>query len=501
MQALSPEEFRAVLAHEFGHLSGNHGRFGGWIFRVKRTWIQAIDELERRQNSGDRRVRVAASISHSMLGPFFRWYASKLDGCAFVLSRAQEGQADLCAADLTSREAMAAALANMEVRGSFLSEEVWGRLYKEAESPELDPGVVRRIAASLAEGMEEATAVTYLVSALQEETGLQDSHPCLRERLQGLGFKLEPSDPESLATWMKRLGVGSQMRDSAADCFFGPPENGLHTELAKQWKSQVAPSWKEQFEERRKISQRLEALRAKRESAAISENESLELASLAESLDPPLALEIVQHLASSESTRGQAHLIWGRILLDRGDPAGIDHIEKAISADIHLVFPGCNAASAYLRHSGRESEAAAYDQRYNQAQVTFQLAQKERQGITLGDRLLSHELNDAAVDRLAALFSEYPHLEKAYVARKEVAYLPQIPYYIIGLLPKRNWLKPTLNSDDRALLELAKWVELEGYIIVLKGKHQSFHSIFEHVPSSLVFDRSRIGSKSAAAGA
>jgi len=29
MLALSPEEMRAVLAHEAGHLSGNHGRFGG----------------------------------------------------------------------------------------------------------------------------------------------------------------------------------------------------------------------------------------------------------------------------------------------------------------------------------------------------------------------------------------------------------------------------------------------------------------------------------------
>ncbi|MGH9360615.1 MAG: M48 family metallopeptidase, partial [Thermoanaerobaculia bacterium] len=34
LQALSPEQLRAVLAHEWGHLSRTHGRFGAWIYRI-----------------------------------------------------------------------------------------------------------------------------------------------------------------------------------------------------------------------------------------------------------------------------------------------------------------------------------------------------------------------------------------------------------------------------------------------------------------------------------
>ncbi|MFT4584050.1 MAG: Zn-dependent protease with chaperone function [Gammaproteobacteria bacterium] len=34
---LSPEQARAVVAHEFGHLSGNHSRFAGWIYRIRQT--------------------------------------------------------------------------------------------------------------------------------------------------------------------------------------------------------------------------------------------------------------------------------------------------------------------------------------------------------------------------------------------------------------------------------------------------------------------------------
>ena len=36
--ALSVDEFTAVLAHEMGHLCGDHGKFSAWIYRQRRTW-------------------------------------------------------------------------------------------------------------------------------------------------------------------------------------------------------------------------------------------------------------------------------------------------------------------------------------------------------------------------------------------------------------------------------------------------------------------------------
>jgi len=37
LRGLSPNEVRAVIAHEFGHLSGKHSAFSGWIYRVRQT--------------------------------------------------------------------------------------------------------------------------------------------------------------------------------------------------------------------------------------------------------------------------------------------------------------------------------------------------------------------------------------------------------------------------------------------------------------------------------
>jgi Zn-dependent protease with chaperone function len=52
MQALSADEFRAVLAHEFAHLSHNHARFGAWIYRIRRTWERVFERMGQRKSGG-----------------------------------------------------------------------------------------------------------------------------------------------------------------------------------------------------------------------------------------------------------------------------------------------------------------------------------------------------------------------------------------------------------------------------------------------------------------
>src|SRR5688500_11412745 len=45
IQTLTVEQFAAVLAHEYGHLSGAHGHFASWIYRVRMTWARILDAL------------------------------------------------------------------------------------------------------------------------------------------------------------------------------------------------------------------------------------------------------------------------------------------------------------------------------------------------------------------------------------------------------------------------------------------------------------------------
>ena len=64
MAAMTPEQFKAVLAHEFGHLRGGHARFKNWIYRLRMVWDQTLERLARK------RQRVAMFVAK-----FLRWYA------------------------------------------------------------------------------------------------------------------------------------------------------------------------------------------------------------------------------------------------------------------------------------------------------------------------------------------------------------------------------------------------------------------------------------------
>ena len=47
--AISPEHFRAIVAHELGHLSKIHGWFSYWIDRSLITWLNLIETLQKEE--------------------------------------------------------------------------------------------------------------------------------------------------------------------------------------------------------------------------------------------------------------------------------------------------------------------------------------------------------------------------------------------------------------------------------------------------------------------
>ena len=75
MRALNPAEFRAVLAHEFGHLSGKHGKFSGWIYRLRQSWIQILT-----------RVHQERHYASFVFEWFLDWYAPYFNAYSFVLA-------------------------------------------------------------------------------------------------------------------------------------------------------------------------------------------------------------------------------------------------------------------------------------------------------------------------------------------------------------------------------------------------------------------------------
>jgi len=114
MQALPERELRAVIGHELGHLSGNHGRFSGWIYRRRVMWSRILTELEATGMRGA-----------SLFTRFLKWYAPYFNAYTFALARDNEYVADRAAAEVAGTGHAASALVRLQLADRFESERHW----------------------------------------------------------------------------------------------------------------------------------------------------------------------------------------------------------------------------------------------------------------------------------------------------------------------------------------------------------------------------------------
>lgn len=127
MRALNPDEFRSVLAHEVGHLSGKHGRFLGWISRLRQSWIEVLTRVQGQKHSS------------FLFEPFIKWYAPYLNAYSFVLARAQERQADEYSVELAGKEVAAVSLVRLMAKERGLMENFWPKFFRRAKEQPKTP--------------------------------------------------------------------------------------------------------------------------------------------------------------------------------------------------------------------------------------------------------------------------------------------------------------------------------------------------------------------------
>jgi hypothetical protein len=108
LHALLAARVSCSLAHEFGHLSGNHSRFAGWIYRLRQTWSQILQNIQHNRRRG----------AEVIFEKFFNWYAPYFSAYSFVLARVQEYEADRCALQLSGKQVAAQALIKMELKAA-----------------------------------------------------------------------------------------------------------------------------------------------------------------------------------------------------------------------------------------------------------------------------------------------------------------------------------------------------------------------------------------------
>lgn len=465
MSALSPEEFKSVLAHEFGHLSANHSKFSGWIYRVRRTWLNLMEQI------GDGWV----------FGPFFHWYAPYFAAYSFVLARQNEYVADNCAAEICGAPVAAASLSRGAVVGGYLSEDFWPALYnragREAEPPR---GIYSGLRAALSAPLEARTAQKWLTEATLRPADSFDTHPSLLQRLAHL--KQEPH-------FEPRQG------DSAAQWYFGEQLEPLSNQLETQWHQAVADGWKEQHEKMSEARQKLDEIEAKAGAGPLTDEEQWQRADATEDFgDAEVATALYRDYLEAHPDEARAHFAMGRMALKANDAAGLKHFERAIELEHGATLPASQIAESYLLQANRGPEAAVWRERGLEYSDKLEFAETERSSVHPGNIFLPPELSEAEIAKLREHFARFPAVEEVYAARKKVAHFPDVPFFLIAVAMHKK--KITISNDEekrgKALVQALEGFEFEHACTILQldaDANKPFRKPLEKVEGALIYRR------------
>ncbi len=461
--AMPLRELQAVVAHEFGHLAGAHGRFGGWIYRQRMGWARLLERLE-----------VERSWGNFLFRRFAEWYAPFFNAYTFVQARAQEYEADREAASIAGPTYTASALVRLEVASGVLGERFWPSVQGAVRTqPAPPPDVFQRMARALEAPVEDADAQALLDRALARETTSSDTHPCLRARLAALDAKAQLPAP---------------FQQSAAEALLGDALPALAKLLGDRWRTGVAGAWKEGHQQALAQRKRLADLESRRARERLETGEEWEWACLlsAEGRSQE-ANAVLEQLASDAPDFAPAQQAWGQLLLARGDEAGLGHVDRALDLCAEGGLSACQAAYAFLAERGRESEAQRYVERARNYQATVEAAQLERQSYTLGDPLEPHGLEEVTLAPLREQLARLPQVGAAFLVRKRVRLLPEHPVWVLGVRARRN-----LSGTDALQEKLAKVLEFPGdFFVFVFGRGQAKRRVeeFERVAGGAFYER------------
>ena len=169
MQALTVQEFKAVLAHEFGHYHAGDVSIGPWIYKTRAAIGRTIHQL-----------------GEGSLQKIFIAYGNLFLRVTHAVSRRQEFIADEVAAHAAGAAVMASAL--RKVHGAAVA---FHNYWRGEVSPVLNSGYLPPLAAGFARFVQVESVSSNMATAIQTEeaegeSNPYDTHPPLGERVAAL---------------------------------------------------------------------------------------------------------------------------------------------------------------------------------------------------------------------------------------------------------------------------------------------------------------------------
>lgn len=457
MLTFTPAQFRAVLAHEFGHLGHQHGRFFNWIYRARVTWWRLLQEMTARQH-----------WASFVFTKFLAWYVPFFNAYSFVMAREQEYEADRNAAYLVGPYCMKDALASLAIVGRLLRDSFWPSLDRRNRETATPPNTyLHDLTSTMQMPAHRERTQAFYHEAMYDKTGYADTHPSLADRLAALNtVPAKKAAPAASTSIPQLLEAGDE---SAGQYYLGQTCDELRDQLNREWAEQVKDTWKQQHEEKQEAQARVLVLREKSACGELTEEELWDYAMKAELLEGgEAAVPLLRQLVDRSPNHAGGNFALGRLLLSQGDRAGLEHLDRAVTKDQDAFLTATELAEAFFTRTGQLEEAETYRRRALERRDLMNEAEKERRLVLPDDAFVAHGLPDDTIRQIVTNLSGVLVIGKAYLARKQVQVMPELPAYVLIVVPKYPWYEWREDAKNEALLaRLSQEVALPPSIYIL----------------------------------
>ncbi len=442
MLTLSEDEMRSVLAHEFGHLSGNHSRFNAAIYRARHAWDNIMENFSNSDAWGTK-----------WLAKFFSWYVPRFSAYTFALARNNEFEADAIAAKLTSPETAAKALVNVHATAPFIEKEYWESYYKQADLfPEPQHKPYEGLRGFMQTSALDRTSMLKRIKAeMQQDTHYADTHPALRDRVDALQSKpVMPSSPTI----------------SSADAWLGEKLSSIMSDFDQAWLEENRDSWKNRFDYVQEAQSLLASL-SDRVKDELSDEELWKLASVTHEFksDGDAKPLYLAYLARHPEDRDAAFYL-GTILYREEDEACMPYFAIAIKSARYIQDAGQMGYHLLNEKKKPQSAEEWWDQVTDQHNI-HRAAEAERSSIEEDDRYFAPTLeNRLQVQFKNALFT-CKNVQQAWVACKELTHYPEFPVYVVAVQGKGDQ-----DALEQAVNEAFEHLSEQIFVVSIKGNYK-----------------------------
>lgn len=452
LDGLSRDEVRAVLAHEFAHLSREHGRLSHWLYRLRRSWEEVFSQLSRPQIRGEVSMRPLAV-------KYLDWFWPRFNAHAFVLSRSNEYEADAQAARVAGQDHIASSLVRLRFLSRQLDENVWPDVWQIANEQAVPPDdVFVRLRDGLRAGPKADERGRWWEEAFRITTSNHDTHPCLTERLRALGVVPRWSAGE----------IATAAAPSAAESLLGAKLEPLRADVHQLWRQEVATRWRERHARAGALSHRLTSLaQAVPDPSADADSLWDQARTLIDLRGDKPAEPLLRQILALRPDHLPANFHLGRLLLEAGNSEGETYLQRVMREDEGAVPQACALLHEHHRRAGRTAKVREIEACLDRYEKELAASQKERSEVNASDTFIPHGLTETDIEAVCKVLAAEPEVVRADLAQKQLRHFPKQKLFVLCAHRRAPWHRiPNRDLDLALVRRLSQKIRVPGRVLV-----------------------------------